>query len=79
MPLDRSLFAIDQLELDEPQQVARVIAAVACALARDLVILSQHGGQLQLLELMGQQDLRRAAHRSDRHRIGCAAHAASTA
>ncbi len=73
------LFAIDQFELDEPQQIARVIRAVACALAGHLVILAQHGGQLQLLEVMGKQHLRRAAHRADRHRIGCAVHAASTA
>jgi hypothetical protein len=78
-PLDRAPFAIDQLELDEPQQVAGMIGTVTRALARHLVILAQHGGQLQLLEVMGQQHLRRAAHRADRHRIGYAAHAASTA
>ena len=38
-----------------------MVGAVACALTRYLVILAQHGGQLQLLEVVRQQHLRRAS------------------
>ena len=78
-PLDRAPFAVDQLELDQPQQVAGMVGAVTRALAGHLVILAQHRRQLQLLEVMGEQHLRRGAiHRARRHRVGCSAHAAST-
>ena len=76
---DHAALPVDQLQLDEPQKIAGVVHAVAGALARHLLILAQHGGQLELLEVMGEQDLRRAARRARRHRSRLAGHAASPA
>ena len=55
-----------------------MIDAVACTFAGDLVVFPQHRRQLQLLEVMAKQDLRRTAGRARRHRVNCslAAHAA---
>ena len=68
-PLHRTPLTVDQLQLDQPQQIAGMIGVVAGALARHLVILPQHRRQLQLFEVMGQQHLWRAAHGADRHRV----------
>ena len=79
-PLDGPALTVDELELDQPEQVARVVHALAGAFARHLVIFPQHGRQLQPLEMMREQDLRRATHSAQRRSIvGRAAHAASTA
>ena len=77
-PLDHSALPVDQLQLHQAQQVAGMIDAVAGAFARDLVVFPQNGRQLQLLEVMRQQNLRGAARRSRRHRLGArlAGHAA---
>jgi hypothetical protein len=40
-PFDHAPFAIDELELGEAQQIARMIAALARGLGGDFVILAQ--------------------------------------
>ena len=75
--LDNTPFPVDQFQFDQAQQIAGMIDAVAGAFASDLVILAQDGRQLQLLEVVAEQHLRRSARRSRRHRIhGLPAHAA---
>ena len=44
--LHRAALAVDQLELDQPQQITRIIDATTGAFAGDLVILAQHRRQL---------------------------------
>ncbi len=61
-PLDHPPLAIQQLELGEAQQVGGVVDALGRALPGQLVVLAQEGRQLQRLEVMRQQDLRRVAH-----------------
>ena len=60
--LDHAPLAIDQLLLGQPQQEAGIVDAFGGALAGDLVVLAQEGRQLQRLEVVGQQNLRRVAH-----------------
>ncbi len=60
--LDHAPLALDHLQLGQPQQVARIVDAFGGALAGDLVVLAQEGRQLQRLEVVGQQDLRRVGH-----------------
>jgi hypothetical protein len=77
-PFHRAAFAVDQLELNEPQQVAGMVDAITGTFTRHFLIFAQHRWQLQLLEVMREQDLWRARHRADRHRvIRRPAHAAS--
>ena len=78
-PLDHAAFAVDQLQFDQAQQIAGMIDAVAGAFAGDLVVFPQNRRQLQLLEVMRQQNLRRAAGRSRRHLVDArrAGHAAA--
>ena len=58
-----AVMAVYQLKLCEPQQVARMVDALGGALAGHLAVLSQEGGQLQLLEVVLQQHRRPVAHR----------------
>jgi hypothetical protein len=51
------------------KQIARMIDAVAGALARHLVVFAKHRGQLQLLQVVGEKDLRRPAGRARRHGV----------
>jgi hypothetical protein len=60
--LDHPTFALDQLEFGQAQQVAWVIDALGGALLRELVVFAQEGRQLERLEMMGEQQLRRIAH-----------------
>ncbi len=60
--LDHAPFAIDELQLDQAHQIARVIEPFGGAKGRDFVVLAQDGRQLQLLEMMGEQYFRRRAH-----------------
>lgn len=53
-PLHRAALAVDQLQFDQPQQVAGMVDAIAGALAGNLVIFAQDRRQLQLLQVVGQ-------------------------
>ena len=39
-PFDRAALAVDEFELDQPQQITRMIDAIAGAFACDLVVLA---------------------------------------
>ena len=56
--LDHAPFAVDQFQLNQPQQIAGVVEAAPGAVPGDLVVLAQDRRQLQLLEVMGEQDAR---------------------
>ncbi len=55
-------FAIDQFQLDQSGQEPHVVQALGRALAGELVILPEEGRQLQGLQVMREQDLRRLGH-----------------
>ena len=57
------MMAVYQLELGQPQQVARMVDVLGGTLASHLAVLPQEGRQLQLLEVMLQQHRRPLAHR----------------
>jgi len=77
--LDRAAFPVDQLQFDEAQQVAGMIDAITRAFPGQLLILAQYRRQLELLEVMRQQNLRRACRGAGRHLVvRCPAHAASS-
>jgi hypothetical protein len=44
---------------DQPGEVADMVHAFGGALPGELLMLAQHRGQLQLLEMVAQEDLRR--------------------
>ena len=62
-PLDGALFAIEQLQLAEAEQVARTVQPFLGALPRHFVVFAQEGGQAQGLE-MGVQQQGRFGHHS---------------
>jgi hypothetical protein len=57
--VDHPGLSIEKLELDQPGEVADMVHAFGRALPGYLLVLAQDGGQLQLLEVMAEQDLRR--------------------
>jgi hypothetical protein len=57
-----SPLAVDQLKLDQPGQELHVILPLGGALAGELGVLPEEGGQLQRLEVMVEQQLRSVAH-----------------
>jgi hypothetical protein len=61
-PFDHSTFPLDQLQFGQPQQIADMIDRIGRALPGQLVVLTQEARQLQRLQVMGEQDLRRVAH-----------------
>jgi hypothetical protein len=61
-PLDHAALAVDELQLGQTQQIADVIRPLAGAKPSLLVVLAQEARQLEFLEVMGEQDLRRLAH-----------------
>ena len=61
-PLDHPPLPLDQLQLGQPQQVAGMVDALGGALPGELVVLAQEGRQLQRLQVMGEQNLRRVGH-----------------
>jgi hypothetical protein len=67
-PLDNPPFAIDEFELGEAQQIARMIEGLARRLGGDFVIFAQEGGQFELAQMMREQQLgrRRAGGRRGR-------------
>ena len=60
--LDHAPLAIDQLQLGQPQQIARIVDALGGALACDLVVLAQERRQLERLEVVRQENLRCVGH-----------------
>ena len=67
-PLDHPAFAVDQFQLAQANKIAHVIGAFGGALPGQLVVLAQEGRQLQGLEVMGQQHLRRIGQANTSHR-----------
>jgi hypothetical protein len=67
-PLDAAPLAVDTLEFAQAQEVFGVIGPVPGRLHRHLLIVARERRQLQGLEMIGEQDLRR--HRS-RRRLDC--------
>ena len=61
-PLDHPAFAVDQFQFSEADEIAHMAGALGGALAGQLVVLAQKGRQLQGLEVMDQQQLRRTGH-----------------
>jgi len=58
----RPPLSLDQLQFDEPQQVADMIDALGRALTGDLVIFAQERWKLERFQMVSQQDLRRVGH-----------------
>src|SRR3954465_15689722 len=56
-PLNQAPLAIQQLKLAQAKQIAGVVDPLGRTLPSQLVVLAQEGGQLQRLEIMGQQNL----------------------
>jgi hypothetical protein len=60
--VDHTPLAINQLQFSESQQITPIVDALGGALPRDLVILAQEGRQLERLEAVRQEHLRRIGH-----------------
>src|SRR6516164_4979495 len=56
---------VDQFEFGQAQQIAGMVDAFGGALPGELVIFAQERRQLERLEVMGEQKLRRVAHDED--------------
>ena len=56
--LDHSALTVDQFQLGEAQQEARVVHVLRGTESGKLLMLAQEGRQLELLEVMGEQDPR---------------------
>ena len=70
-PLDETALAVDEFEFHQSGQERHVVQTLVGALARHLVVLAKEGRELEGLEPVLEQDLRRLAHgapRSIRHR-----------
>src|SRR3954468_18475916 len=61
-PLNQPPLAIQQLKFAQAKQIAGVVHSLGRTLPSQLVVLAQEGGQLQRLEMMGQEDLGNLAH-----------------
>ena len=61
-PLDHPPLTIDQFQLDQAGEELDMIQPLGGALACLFLIFPQEGGQLQRLEVMGEQDLRGLGH-----------------
>ncbi len=59
---DHAALTVDQFQLGQTEQITHVIDALGCALPGELVVLAQERGQLERLEVMVQQHLRRIGH-----------------
>jgi hypothetical protein len=55
-PLRRFTFPLDQLQFTQLQQERQVISIIPSCAGRDLLALGVHGGELEGLEMMLQQD-----------------------
>jgi len=60
-PVDHAGLPVQKLQLDQAGQIPDMVDVLRRALSGDLLVLSEHGRQLQLLEVMLKQDLRRFA------------------
>src|SRR5215471_209578 len=60
--LDHPLFPVDQFEFGQTQQVAGMVDALGGTLLGKFVVFAQEGRQLERLEVMGEQKLRRVTH-----------------
>ena len=60
--VDHAPLTLDDLGLDQPQQIARIVDALGGALAGELVVLAQERRQLQRLEVVSQKNLRGVGH-----------------
>jgi hypothetical protein len=60
--LDHPALAIDELELHQASEKADMVQAFGRALAGELLVFPQECGQLQRLEVMGEQDLGGVGH-----------------
>src|SRR6202171_5033415 len=60
--LDHPPLAVDQFELDQAQQITRVVDAFGSALLGELVVFAQEARQLECLQVMGEQQLGRVGH-----------------
>jgi hypothetical protein len=60
-PLDQAPFPVDQFLLAQAQQVGREVGPFLGTLFRQLVVLTQEGGELQGFQVMGQQHVGRWA------------------
>jgi hypothetical protein len=60
--LDHPAFALDQLQLAEPQEILHMILALGRALPCKFGVFGLEGGQAELLEMMLQQHLRCVGH-----------------
>src|SRR3954452_17197077 len=61
-PPNQPPLAIQQLKFAQAKQIAGVVDPLGPTLPSQLVILAQEGGQLQRLEMMGQENLGNLAH-----------------
>jgi hypothetical protein len=60
--LDHPPLSVDQLQLHQPGQELHMILPLGGALAGELAVFPEEGRQLQRLEVMVEQQLRRVAH-----------------
>src|SRR3954462_4470756 len=61
-PLNQTPLTVQQLKFAQAEQTAGVVDPLGRALPSQLVVLAQEGGQLQRLEMMGQENLGNLAH-----------------
>ena len=61
-PLHHALVAVDEFRLSQPKQVLGMVHTLGGALGRQLPVLSQEAGQLQLLQMVFQQQRRPIVH-----------------
>jgi hypothetical protein len=54
-PFDHAALAVDELQLGQAQQEARVVQGLGGTVAGKLLVLAQEGRQLELLEVMREQ------------------------
>ena len=60
--LHHASFSIDQLQFDEAQEKADMVETLGSALPSKLLILAQERRQLERLQVMTEQKLRRIGH-----------------
>ena len=65
MRRDHVAFAVDQLQLGQAQEIARVADVLCGTEAGNLLMLAQECWQLEFFEMMGEQDLWGLAHGRD--------------
>ena len=61
-PLDHAPLPLDQFQFGETQQIRCMVHTLGRALTGEFVIFAQEARQLQRLQMMREQDLRRIGH-----------------